>query len=167
MEKLYIPQIARAVDATESFDFKEFIEGLETLTPVQGLISVRHVGSFLEVSSKASTIMTLTCDRTLVQFNYRLAINNSERICLAEPLPESEYPREREIEADDLVESISPSGYFDPAAWLYEQLILAIPYPKIAPDAPALEITDTNSLDGSTATIDKRWEILNSLKLPE
>ncbi|MCA6501302.1 MAG: YceD family protein [Pseudanabaena sp.] len=167
MEKLYIPQIARAVDATESFDFKEFIEGLETLTPVQGVISVRHVGSFLEVSSKASTIMTLTCDRTLVQFNYRLAINNSERICLAEPLPESEYPREREIEADDLVESISPSGYFDPAAWLYEQLILAIPYPKIAPDAPALEITDTNSLDGSTATIDKRWEILNSLKLPE
>jgi uncharacterized protein len=149
MEKLYIPQIARAVDATESFDFKEFIEGLETLTPVQGVISVRHVGSFLEVSSKASTI------------------NNSERICLAEPLPESEYPREREIEADDLVESISPSGYFDPAAWLYEQLILAIPYPKIAPDAPALEITDTNSLDGSTATIDKRWEILNSLKLPE
>ena len=167
MEKLYIPQIARAVDATESFDFKEFIEGLETLTPVQGVISVRHVGSFLEVSSKASTIMTLTCDRTLVQFNYRLAINNSERICLAEPLPESEYPREREIEADDLVESISPSGYFDPAAWLYEQLILAIPYPKIAPDAPALEITDTNSLDGSTATIDKRWEILNSLKSPE
>ena len=167
MEKLYRPQIARAVDATESFDFKEFIEGLETLTPVQGVISVRHVGSFLEVSSKASTIMTLTCDRTLVQFNYRLAINNSERICLAEPLPESEYPREREIEADDLVESISPSGYFDPAAWLYEQLILAIPYPKIAPDAPALEITDTNSLDGSTATIDKRWEILNSLKLPE
>ncbi|TYQ26816.1 DUF177 domain-containing protein [Pseudanabaena sp. UWO311] len=167
MEKLYIPQIARAVDATETFDFKEFIEGLETLTPVQGVISVRHVGSFLEVSSKASTIMTLTCDRTLVQFNYRLAINNSERICLAEPLPESEYPREREIEADDLVESISPSGYFDPKAWLYEQLILAIPYPKIAPDAPALEITDANSFDGSTATIDKRWEILNSLKLPE
>ena len=155
------------MDATETFDFKEFIEGLETLTPVQGVISVRHVGSFLEVSSKASTIITLTCDRTLVQFNYRLVIDNSERICLAEPLPESEYPREREIEADDLVESISPTGYFDPAAWLYEQLILAIPYPKIAPDAPALEITDTNSLDGSTATIDKRWEILNSLKLPE
>ncbi|WP_103669627.1 DUF177 domain-containing protein [Pseudanabaena sp. BC1403] len=167
MEKLYIPQIARSVEATEAFEFKEFIEGLETLTPVQGVISVRHVGSFLEVSSKASTIITLTCDRTLVQFNYRLVIDNSERICLAEPLPESEYPREREIEADDLVESISPTGYFDPAAWLYEQLILAIPYPKIAPDAPALEITDTSSLSGSNAPIDKRWEILNSLKLPE
>ena len=165
MEKLYIPQIARAVEATETFEFKEFIEGLETLTPVQGVISVRHVGSFVEVSAKASTIMTLTCDRTLVQFNYRLAIDNSERIMLADPLPESEYPREREIETDDLVESLSPNGYFDPAAWLYEQLLLAIPYPKIAPDAPALEVTDPNALDGSS--VDKRWAVLNSLKLFE
>jgi uncharacterized protein len=165
MEKLYIPQIARAVEATETFEFKEFIEGLETLTPVQGVISVRHVGSFVEVSAKASTIMTLTCDRTLVQFNYRLAIDNSERIMLADPLPESEYPKEREIETDDLVESLSPNGYFDPAAWLYEQLLLAIPYPKIAPDAPALEVTDPNTLDGST--VDKRWAVLNSLKLFE
>lgn len=165
MEKLYIPQIARAVEATETFEFKEFIEGLETLTPVQGVISVRHVGSFVEVSAKASTIMTLTCDRTLVQFNYRLAIDNSEMIMLADPLPESEYPREREIETDDLVESLSPNGYFDPAAWLYEQLLLAIPYPKIAPDAPALEMTDTNALDGSS--VDKRWAVLNSLKLFE
>ena len=165
MEKLYIPQIAKAVDATEEFEFKEFIEGLETLTPVQGFISVHHVGSFLEVRAKASTIMTLTCDRTLVQFNYRLAIDTSEMICLAEPLPESEYPKEREIETGDLVESLSPNGYFDPTTWLYEQLVLAIPYPKIAPDAPALELTDTDlNLDVS---VDKRWSVLSSLQLPE
>jgi len=163
MEKLYIPQIARAVEATETFEFKEFIEGLETLTPVQGIISVQHLGAFIEVSAKASTIITLTCDRTLVQFNYRLAIDSSEMICLAEPLPESEYPREREIETDELVESISPTGYFDPAAWLYEQLVLAIPYPKIAPDAPALEVPNTKP----ETTIDRRWEALNSLKLFE
>jgi uncharacterized protein len=165
MEKLYIPQIAKAVDATEEFEFKEFIEGLETLTPVQGFIEVHHVGSFLEVRAKASTIMTLTCDRTLVQFNYRLAIDTSEMICLAEPLPESEYPKEREIETGDLVESLSPNGYFDPTTWLYEQLVLAIPYPKIAPDAPALELTDTElNLDIS---VDKRWSVLSSLQLPE
>jgi len=166
MEKLYIPQIARAVEATEIFEFKEFIEGLETLTPVQGVMNVRHVGSFLEVSTKASTIMTLTCDRTLVQFNYRLAIDNSEMIWLAEPLPESEYPREREVESDDLVESLSPNGYFDPSLWLYEQLILAIPYPKIAPDAPALELTDTQERD-TNPSLDKRWSVLSTLQLSE
>jgi uncharacterized protein len=86
-------------------------------------------------------------------------------ICLAEPLPESEYPKEREIETGDLVESLSPNGYFDPTTWLYEQLILAIPYPKIAPDAPALELTDTElNLDIS---VDKRWSVLSSLQLPE
>ncbi|MEI6328693.1 MAG: YceD family protein [Pseudanabaena sp.] len=166
MEKLYIPQISKAVDATEEFEFKEFIEGLETLTPVQGFISVHHVGSFLEVTARASTIMTLTCDRTLVQFNYRLAIDTSEMICLAEPLPESEYPKEREIETGDLVESLSPNGHFDPTSWLYEQLILAIPYPKIAPDAPALELTDNDS-SNSDISVDKRWSVLSSLQLPE
>jgi len=167
MEKLYIPQIAKAVEATETFEFKELIEGLDTLTPAQGVISVRHVGSFIEVSAKASTIMTLTCDRTLVQFNYRLVIDNSEMILLAVPLPESEYPREREVETDDLVESLPPNGYFDPAAWLYEQFLLAIPYPKIAPDALALEVTDTKALSNLETSVDKRWEILNSLKLFE
>jgi uncharacterized protein len=162
MEKLYIPQIAKAVEATETFEFKDFIEGLETLTPVQGMISVRHDGSFIEVKAKASTIITLICDRTLVQFNYRLAINNSEIITLSEAVSESEYPKEREIETVDLLESLSPNGYFDPAAWLYEQFILAIPYPKIAPDAPPLAMT--TDLETS---VDKRWAALDSLKLFE
>lgn len=166
MEKLYIPQIARAVEAHESFEFKEFIEGLDTLTPVQGVISVNHLGSFLEVSAQASTIITLTCDRTLVQFNYRLAIDTSEKICLEDPLPEGEYPKEREVETVDLVESLSPNGYFDPAAWLYEQLTLAIPYPKIAPDAPALELTDAINANLDTS-VDKRWAILSSLQISE
>jgi uncharacterized protein len=166
MEKILIPQIARAIDATESFEFKELIAGLETLTPVQGLITIRHLGSFLEVAAQAHTIMTLTCDRTLVQFNYRLAINTSEMICLAEPLPESDYPKEREVETGDLVESISPNGYFDPEAWLYEQLTLAIPYPKIAPDAPALDFVDQEP-DSNAVTVDKRWQILSSLQLSE
>jgi len=166
MEKIFIPQIARAIDATESFEFKELIAGLETLTPVQGVITIRHLGSFLEVAAQAHTIMTLTCDRTLVQFNYRLAIDTSEMIWLAEPLPESDYPKEREIETGDLVESLSPNGYFDPEAWLYEQLTLAIPYPKIAPDAPALDFVDQEP-DSESVTVDKRWQILSSLQLPE
>ena len=166
MEKIFIPQIARAIDATESFEFKELIAGLETLTPVQGVITIRHLGSFLEVAAQAHTIMTLTCDRTLVQFNYRLAIDTSEMIWLAEPLPESDYPKEREIETGDLVESLSPNGYFDPEAWLYEQLTLAIPYPKIAPDAPALDFVDQEP-DSESVTVDKRWQIFSSLQLPE
>ena len=166
MEKIFIPQIAKSVEATERFEFKELIAGLETLTPVQGTISIRHLGSFLEVTAKASTIITLTCDRTLVQFNYRLEIDTSEMIWLNEPLPESAYPKEREIETGDLVESLSPNGYFDPEAWLYEQLTLAIPYPKIAPDAPALDFVDQEPTV-EEVTVDKRWQILSSLQLSD
>lgn len=163
MEKILIPQLAKSVNATETIQFKEFIDGLETLSPVQGVLQVKHQGSFLEVKAKAWAITTLTCDRTLQQFNHRLAIDTSEMIWLEEPPIVDKSLKEQEIDFDDLVESLSPNGYFDPAAWLYEQLCLAIPYRKIAPDAPEL----SEIIDQPTPEIDRRWAGLLSLEVPE
>ncbi|MEE3716816.1 YceD family protein [Tumidithrix elongata RA019] len=160
MDKIYIPQLAKAVDATEAIEFKEFIDGLETLTPAQGVLTVKHLGSCLEVKATGWAIMTLTCDRTLVQFNHRLTIDASELIWLAAPLPVEKHTKEKEIPIDDLVESLPPNGYFDPATWLYEQFCLAIPFPKIAPDAP-----EVNQSSETTPTIDKRWSALSALQI--
>lgn len=163
MEKILIPQLAKSVDATETISFKESIDGLETLTPVEGILQVTHQGSFLEVKARASTIVTLTCDRTLVQFNHRLEIDTSELIWLSDQVSSV---KEQEIDFEDLVEALSPKGYFDPAEWLYEQLSLAIPYRKIAPDAPEL----SQILDPTNTTkdqVDKRWSVLKALKQPE
>ncbi len=158
MEKIYIPQLAKTVDSTEIIEFKEFIPELETLTPVQGVIKIRHQGSFLEIKGEAVAIMTLTCDRTLTQFNHRLAINTSELIWLAEPVTSTKYAKEQEVDLDDLLETLPPNGYFDPVAWLYEQLTLAIPFQKIAPDAPELP-----KIIEKAPSIDKRWSALNNL----
>lgn len=165
MEKIYIPQLAKALDATVVIEVKEFIKDLETLTPVQGVVKVTHQGSFLEVKSEAFAIMTLTCDRTLNQFNHRLSINVSELIWLAEPVKSNaKFNKEQEINLEDLVESLPPNGYFDVETWLYEQLCLAIPFQKIAPDAPTLEeivAPVQNSIP------DKRWASLANLKINE
>ena len=164
MEKIYIPQIAKSVDATEIIEVKEFINDLDTLTPVQGVVKIKHQGSFLEVKAEAFAIMTLTCDRTLNHFNHRLAINTSELIWLEESGHNSKYAKEQEIDLEDLVETLPPNGYFDVAGWLYEQMVLAIPFQKIAPDAPALnQILDQPiSLDQTT---DKRWAALGNLRI--
>ncbi len=164
MEKLYIPQIAKAIDATEIIEVKEFIKDLDTLTPVQGVVRVKHQGSFLEIKAEAFTIMTLTCDRTLGQFNHRLAINTEELIWLEES--QGKYAKEKEVELDDLLETLPPNGYFDVAVWLYEQLTLAIPFQKIAPDAPPLDqiIDQTVSND---QIIDKRWAALGNLQVSD
>ncbi len=171
MEKLYIPQIAKAADATEVIEVKEFIKDLETLTPVQGVVKIKHQGSFLEVKVEASTIMTLTCDRTLTQFNHRLAIDTLELIWLEEPpsIHNGKYAKEQEVDLDDLVETLPPNGYFDVAGWLYEQLSLAIPFQKIAPDAPELsKILDTFPKDESgDRSIDKRWAALSNLQISD
>lgn len=165
MEKLYIPQIAKAVDATEVIEVKEFIKDLETLTPVQGLVKVKHQGSFLEVKAEASAIMTLTCDRTLNQFNHRLAINTSELIWLEESSSHGKYAKEQEIELEDLVETLPPNGYFDVLGWLYEQMCLAIPFQKIAPDAPAIAKIMDKSVP--LQPVDKRWAALSNLQIAD
>jgi len=154
MQKLYIPSIAKAVNHTQTLDFKEEIPDLATLTPPQGQITVQHCGNYLKIKAQAWTIVTLTCDRTLRQFNHRLVVNTQELIWLADD-PNS-------VE-DDLTETLPPNGYFDPATWLYEQFCLAMPFPKIAPDAPAsvdIELPD----DETTARIDSRWSNLVNLR---
>jgi uncharacterized protein len=165
MEKIFIPQLATDVDASETIQFKQFIEGLDTLTPVQGVLTVKHLGSVLEVKAEAWAIITLTCDRTLQQFNHRLYVNTSELIWLAAPIPSDRLPKETEIDVNDLVETLPPKGYFDPEEWLYQQLCLAIPFQKIAPDAPEL-VELTESIEQKTV-IDKRWAVLNTLQVPE
>jgi uncharacterized protein len=169
MDKIFIPQLAKTVNATETIQFKEFIEGLDSLTPVQGVIEVKHLGSVLGVKVDAWTIITLTCDRTLQQFNHRLSVNTSELIWLETPVAAQHLPKEQEVDVEDLVESLPPNGYFYPAEWLYQQLCLAIPFQKIAPDAP--EFTElVESLHGEIeppSIIDQRWAGLKSLKVPE
>ncbi|MFN3927626.1 MAG: YceD family protein [Pseudanabaenaceae cyanobacterium] len=152
MHKVYIPSIARAVNATVTLEFKEEIPDLATLTPPQGEIAIRHCGNYLTVKAKAWAIVTLTCDRTLRQFNHRLVVDTEELIWLAE---------DPSLVADDLTETLPANGYFDPMTWLYEQFCLAIPFPQIAPDAPPSVDIDPAP---DPEQIDNRWGQLRQLR---
>ncbi|NJK60357.1 MAG: DUF177 domain-containing protein [Oscillatoriales cyanobacterium SM2_1_8] len=158
MDRLYIPQIARAPQSTVDLAFRENLPDLETLTPVEGKMSVRHGGTFLEVRAQAKAVVTLTCDRTLVQFNHRLEVDTTETLWLVDRLPEK-YADEVELTLEELVENLPRDGYFDPGQWLYEQFCLAIPYQKIAPDAPPFQGDRPD-----TPELDRRWAALAALQ---
>ncbi|NJK34717.1 MAG: DUF177 domain-containing protein [Oscillatoriales cyanobacterium SM2_2_1] len=158
MEPVYIPHIAQAPRGTVKLEFREMLPQMTTLTPVQGTISIRHGGTFLEVNAQAHTIMTLTCDRTLVQFNHRLAIDVSEFIYLRSE--SGHLPKERELEPEDLNETLPPTGHFNVAGWLYEQMCLALPYPQIAPDAPA-----SVNVQCEGVAVDRRWAALTAFQI--
>jgi len=161
MEPIHIPRLTRAPEQTETFQFSEPIPGLESLTPVQGTIRVTHRGTFLEVSAKAETIITLTCDRCLQQYNYRLSISPTELIWLDETADDATpILLDQEIDSDDLVESLSPQGYFDPATWLYEQLCLELPQRQLC-DAQCQGIDVPQAKD---TAVDRRWAGLESLR---
>ncbi|MGB3788880.1 MAG: YceD family protein [Phormidesmis sp.] len=159
MRAIHIPQISNAPDKTISIDVAEHLLDLETLTPVKGVLSVQHRGTFLEVRAKASAIMTLECDRCLQSYNTRVQVDTSEILWLEEPRP-IEASQETEVELEDLVESLPPQGYFKPDEWLYEQMCLAIPQKQICrADCEGIEITSN-----PPKKVDDRWAVLSMLK---
>lgn len=161
MESIYIPRLTKAPQQTETLEFNEGIPGLETLTPVQGFIRVRHGGNFLEVNAKAETIVTLTCDRCLQQFNYRLSITPSEIIWLEDSANEIDpVLLERDIDLEDLDEALSPQGTFDPTTWIYEQLCLELPQRQICDvKCQGIEVPKDEK-----TTVDRRWASLQALR---
>ncbi len=163
MDAIYIPQLTRASERTEEVQVKEFLPGLETLTPVRGHIRVQHHGNYLEVSGQAEAIITCTCNRCLQQYNQRLGVDTKEIIWLDETANQVEdLPLEREVAVEDLIEALPPDGYFYPSEWLYEQMCLAIPQRQLC-DRKCPGII-SNSGDSSNQLVDNRWASLEALK---
>ncbi|MCL6435150.1 MAG: YceD family protein [Leptolyngbyaceae cyanobacterium HOT.MB2.61] len=162
MEPIHIPRLTRAPHQTEFIEFDEPVPGLESLTPVKGQIQVSHKGNYLEISAKAETIITLSCDRCLKQYNYRLAIAPTELIWLDESAKQDDLDLlDRDISPEDLVETLPPRGYFDPMTWLYEQLSLEIPQQQICEqNCTGIQL----SSNSDKPVVDRRWASLEALK---
>lgn len=162
MDAIYIPQLLQTPEQKQEFEFKEFLSGLETLTPVRGRMCIKHCGNYLEVSVTAETIATLSCDRCLQQYNHRLAIDTSEIIWLnANTKQESNLPIEQEVALEDLLETLPSQGSFYVHEWLYEQMCLAIPQRQLC-DKKCPGILPSKSLNDPP--IDSRWASLEALK---
>jgi uncharacterized protein len=163
MDAIFIPQLTKAPERTEELQVKEFLPGLETLTPVRGQVRVQHHGNYLEVSGQAEAIVTCTCNRCLQQYNHRLAVNTKEVIWLDATANQiQDLPLEREVVLEDLVETLSPDGYFYPSEWLYEQMCLEFPQRQLCDlNCPGI-LSDTG--EGSDKSVDSRWASLEALK---
>jgi uncharacterized protein len=168
MEPLYIPQLANRPERTLEIIVDRLIPEFETLTPIRGKIVVKHGGTFLDVSAQTETIVTLTCDRCLQQYNHRLLLDTKEIIWLEAESTEPQRPgMDIKTDPEDLIDSLPPDGHFAPDVWLYEQLCLSLPLRQlcnrdcagIAPvkSAPVPEPVEAKQLDS-------RWGILENLK---
>ena len=158
-------QLLQIPEKQLTVEVKDYLPDLETLTPVQGAIKIHHKGTFLEVSAQAKAIVTLVCDRCLAQYNHRIELDTTEIIWLEEPedIEKADWI-EREIETEDLIERISPTGSLDLTQWLYEQLCLAIPPQKLCDnDCDGIAVVDDGPVS-SEPEIDHRWAALAQLK---
>jgi uncharacterized protein len=166
MEPIYIPQLAIRRDKTLEIVVDLFVEGLETLTPVRGKIIVQHQGNYLDVGVGVETIITLTCDRCLQQYNHKLNLSTNEIIWLdtAAAAP-YQGPLEQETAVEDLVESLPPEGHFHPDIWLYEQLCLAVPQKQVCDaSCQGIAVEKSSSPPAHTSRVDSRWSALEILR---
>ena len=164
MQRIYIPHLVKDPDKTRRIQVDDYLADLETLTPVKGQIQIQHRGNFLDVSAQAETIATLTCHRCLQNYNARIQVDTSELIWLQEPQPEA-YSEEVEVGLDELVETLSPQGHFEPDTWLYEQLCLAMPQRQLC-DQGCEGIVNpvASSEEEAQSETDQRWAALSALK---
>jgi uncharacterized protein len=164
MDAIHIPWLLKLPGQTDVVQINESLPDLATLTPVRGRLEVTHQGQYLEVGVQAETIVTLTCDRCLQQYNHRLAVEASEVVWLDESAQQPDSgPLERETALEDLVETLPPQGYFHPEAWLYEQICLALPPRQLCDrQCPGIPVENHNIASASPA--DRRWEALEALK---
>ncbi|MEM9772691.1 MAG: YceD family protein [Cyanobacteria bacterium P01_D01_bin.73] len=170
MDAIFIPHLLKAPKHTLYWDFKQIFRDLPTLTPVRGELWVTHRGNFIEVRAKAETIVTLTCDRCLNQYNQRLELDDSEIILLDVKANLPGIPgAEKEVELEEMEESLSPQGHFEPEGWIYEQLCLALPVQQSCGD----QCTGADLLNNqksepepeqSDSKVDARWSALANLK---
>ncbi len=167
MEPLYIPHLLTRPDKTLEIVVDTLIPEFETLTPVRGKIVVKHGGTFLDVAAQTETIVTLTCDRCLKQYNHRLLLKTTEIIWLDETADEPyNGPLDVKTEVEELVESLAPTGHFAPDLWLYEQLCLSLPHRQLC-DRNCEGIAPVTSPDPNpieNVNVDRRWGILETLK---
>lgn len=164
MDPIYIPALTRAPAQTEVIAFSERLPDLETLMPVKGELRVAHRCTYLEVSAHIETIVTLTCNRCLQQYNYRLDITPTELIWLDEAAAVDDVDSllEQDLTSDDLVESLPPEGTFDPTTWIYEQVCLALPQRQLCDAAcPGIPLSTAANGEG---LVDRRWASLEALR---
>ncbi|MBE9186082.1 DUF177 domain-containing protein [Microcoleus sp. LEGE 07076] len=166
METIYIPHLLTKSERKEVIDFEEFIPDLETLTPVRGRLQVTHQGNYLEVKAKAETIVTLTCHRCLKQYNHRLKLQSAEIIWLEEKLERQDLSSgEFEVDLEDLVENLSPTGDFSPSDWVYQQMCLELPHKQLCDtECPGIDLNDDAETESSKTLSDSRWASLAALK---
>ncbi len=167
MEPIYIPHLLTRSDKTLEIIVDRLVPDFETLTPVRGKITVKHGGTFLEVSAQTETIVTLPCDRCLQQYNHKLLLKTNEIIWLDASAGEPyDGPLDVKTDVEELVESLPPDGHFQPDVWMYEQLCLALPLRQLCSRdcAGIAPVASSAPQPATEVSLDSRWGILETLK---
>ncbi|MBX9687462.1 MAG: YceD family protein [Candidatus Obscuribacterales bacterium] len=174
--KISIDELRTLPQQRLKLSFKESIEGLGAVKPVLGDLTATANSTGIKLSGTVHTLLKLTCHRCLRPYFLNLNLPIEEFVVESKPQEEdySRAPREKELTADDFVESLSADGILDISDLVYQAVTLATPVSCLCgEDCPGPAFPDSETKSGTLASgkdhhsgedrIDPRWKNLKTL----
>ena len=128
-DKISIDEIENSEDKTVYYDFKDSIEGINSVGPIEAELEIKSLGEFIEVSGNVKGILKLECDLCLKEFEYNLDFDIDE--VYAKHALLDDYKQETEIKDGQFVTDLNGADEIDIYDLLYQSVILNIPNKKV------------------------------------
>ncbi|MDR5695492.1 MAG: DUF177 domain-containing protein [Armatimonadota bacterium] len=136
--KLEVRELLSGEGAVYTIPFHEMVdsqvEDLPFPSPVDGEITLLHLGRTIHVAGKVSTLVTLTCSRCLESFPYTLEATLDEDF-FASPQPPRSPVEEVRLSREDFIFPLPEGGILDVTELVRQNLIMAIPIKPVCKES--------------------------------
>jgi|DewCreStandDraft_5_1066085.scaffolds.fasta_scaffold00384_21 uncharacterized protein len=129
--KLEVRELLSGEGAVFTLPFHEMVdsqvEDLSFPSPVDGEITLLHLGRTIHVAGKVSTAVTLVCSRCLESFSYTLEATLDEDFFASPQPPRPLLEEEVRLSREDFIFPLPEGGILDVTELVRQNLIMAIP----------------------------------------
>jgi len=156
--KINIKELQNLPDKKLNIIFQETLKELENNIPVEAALIVSVTGFGVNIKGRVETKLKLVCDRCLGEYDYNVDVEVDEDFVNESIV--SDDKKEYELTKGQFVEELKGRDEIDITDFLYQTIILEIPFKKICKDT--CEGSEAYKKINSEKYIDERLEVFKS-----
>lgn len=162
---IIIEDIENAPNKIFKIDFEDFIEGIDSKSPIKADLTATILGDFIQIKGNVQGSATLECDLCLKKFEYEFDFEIDELYAKDTLLDENEASgQEIELKDGQFVTDLKGSNTIDISDLLYQSVILDFPNKKVCGiTCKGAKFLDEESF--SQNQVDPRMAIFKEIKL--
>jgi len=156
--KINIKELQNLPEMKRDIIFQEKINELDNDNPVEATLSIVATSYGVNIKGHVKTKLKLVCDRCLGEYDYNVEVDADEDFVNESII--SDDQKEYELTKGQFVEELKGRDEIDITDFLYQTIILEIPFKKICKDS--CEGSEAYKKINSEKYIDERLEVFKS-----